>query len=293
MLSCEAVSAFSSEVVDMRIGLVTFVTDQSIRPDRLAHQAEQRGFSSLFVCEHSNIPASRETPYPGGGDLPPEYYRTYDPFVALTMAAAATSTIRLGTGMCLVNQRDPIHTAKSVASLDVLSGGRFDFGVAAGWNIDEMRQHGTNPKTRTKLLRERVHAIKALWSDDVAEFHGDLVDIAPTTVRPRPLQTPNPPVIVGGMGPTVLDRVLDFGDAWAPNPGWPPMPDLPARLEELRDRATAAGRHVPVYIFGVTGGAEQVERYTEFGVDECVFLLPTLEEDESLIALDEIAKVIP
>jgi probable F420-dependent oxidoreductase len=277
----------------MRIGLVTFSTDDSIRPDHLASEAEERGFSSLFFCEHSNIPTSRETPYPGGGDLPPEYYRTFDPFVSLSWAASATSTIRIGTGMCVLTQRDAIHTAKSVASLDQLSGGRFDFGVAPGWNLDEMRQHGTNPKTRTRLLREKVLAIKGLWADEVSEYHGELLEIAPTTLRPVPRQQPHPPIILGGMGPTVVDRVLDYADAWAPNPGWPPMPDLPDRMQELRERAQSQGRgHIPVYIFGVTGGAEQVERYAELGVDECVFLLPTLPHAEAVEALERMAKAV-
>ncbi|RFA08537.1 LLM class F420-dependent oxidoreductase [Subtercola boreus] len=277
----------------MKIGLVTFPTDESIRPDVLAIEAEKRGFSSLFFTEHSNIPASRETPYPGGDELPPEYYRTYDPFVALSFAASATTELRIGTGMCVLVQRDPIHTAKSVVSLDHLSRGRFDFGIAAGWNVDEMRQHGTNPGTRTKLLRERVLAMKELWAKDLAEYHGQLVDIAPTTLRPAPLQRPHPPILLGGMGPTVLDRVLDYADAWCPNPGWPAMPDLPDRLQELRDRSRTSGRgHIPVYIFGVTGGAEQADVYREWGVDESVFLLPTLPQDETIAALDELASAV-
>lgn len=277
----------------MRIGLVTFSTDDSIRPDRLAREAEERGFSSLFFCEHSNIPTSRETPYPGGGDLPPEYFRTYDPFVSLSWAASATTRIRIGTGMCVLTQRDVIHTAKSVASIDQLSGGRFDFGVAPGWNVDEMRQHGTNPRTRTRRLRESVQAMKTLWADDVAEYKGDIIEIASTTVRPVPRQQPHPPIILGGMGPTVIDRVLDYADAWAPNPGWPPMPDLPDRIQELRERGAAQGREsIPVYIFGVTGGAEQVERYADLGVDECVFLLPTLPTDRAIDALAEIAQAV-
>jgi probable F420-dependent oxidoreductase len=283
----------SEEGANVKLGLVTFVTDGSIRPDELAQAAEQRGFESLFLCEHSNIPASRETPYPGGGPLPDEYYRTFDPFVALSWAASATSRIRIGTGMCILAQRDTVHTAKEVASLDVLSGGRFDFGIGAGWNVDEMRQHGVDPRQRTRLMREKLMAIKALWRDEVAEYRGDLVTVEPTTQRPAPAQRPHPPVIVGGMGPTVLDRVLEYGDAWAPNPGWPPMPDLPERLEQLAKRAEAMGRGpVPVHIFGVTADAEQVERYEELGVDSCVLLLPTLPQSEALAALDDMAKLL-
>jgi probable F420-dependent oxidoreductase len=276
----------------MQFGIVTFSTDDCIRPDALAKAAEDLGFDSLFFTEHSNIPASRETPYPGGGDLPAEYYRTFDPFVALTAAALATERLRIGTGMCILVQRDPIHTAKSVASLDQLSNGRFLFGVAAGWNREEMAQHGTNASTRMRLLRERVLAVKSLWTEDVAEYHGEFVDIAPTTVRPGPRQDPHPPIIVGGMGPTVLDRVLEYGDAWAPNPGWPPMPDLPDRLIELRERASGAGRdHIPVMLFGMSADREQIDRYTEMGVDACVFLLGTLEPDDALAELERMARV--
>lgn len=276
----------------MRFGIVTFSTDQSIRPDDLAGAMEGLGFDSLFFTEHSNIPASRDTPYPGDGDLPPEYYRTFDPFVALTAAAMATERLHIGTGMCLVIQRDPIHTAKSAASLDQLSGGRFLFGVGAGWNREEMRQHGTNPVTRMRLLRERVLAIKKLWTEDVAEYHGEFVDIEPTTVRPAPVQRPHPPVIVGGMGPTVLDRVLEYGDAWAPNPGWPPMPDLAQRISELRARGRELGRpDIPVMIFGMSEEGDQVKRYAEMGVDECVFLLPDVDRDEALRTLERIAQI--
>jgi probable F420-dependent oxidoreductase len=276
----------------LQFGLVTFSTDHGVRPDELAKAVEQQGFDSLFFTEHSNIPASRETAYPGGGDLPPEYYRTFDPFVALTAAAMATERLRIGTGMCVLVQRDPIHTAKAVATLDQLSGGRFLFGVGAGWNREEMAQHGTEPRTRMRLLRERVHTMKQLWGNDVAEFHGEFVDIAPTTVRPEPAQRPHPPIIVGGMGPTVLDRVLDYGDAWAPNPGWPPMDDLPERIDELRERAAAAGRgHIPVMIFGMSEEGDQVARYADMGVDACVFLLETLPLSQSRDALARVAKL--
>jgi probable F420-dependent oxidoreductase len=275
----------------MRFGLVTFITDQTMRPDELASTAEGLGFDSLFVCEHSNIPASRETPYPGDGPLPEEYYRCYDPFVALSWAASATTRIRLGTGMCLVIERDPIHTAKEVASLDQLSGGRFQFGVAAGWNREEMRQHGTDPTTRMRLLRERVLAIKALWANEIAEYAGEFVRIEPTTVRPQPVQRPNPPVVVGGMGPTVLDRVLEYGDAWAPNPGWPPMPELPDRMAELRRRSEEEGRgHIPVLIFGVAPDPDQVARYQQMGADEIIFLLPSVGPQETLAELKTIAR---
>lgn len=276
----------------MRFGVVTFVTDRAVRPGDLGRAVEDAGFDSLFLTEHTNIPASRRTPYPGGGELPEEYLRTYDPFVALTAAAMTTSTLRIGTGMCLVAQRDPIHTAKSIASIDQLSMGRFQFGVGAGWNREEMEQHGTDPRTRMALVRERVLAIKELWNNDVAEFDGEFVHITPTTVRPEPFQKSGPPVILGGMGPTVIDRVIDYADAWAPNPGWPPMPDLPDRINQLRESAAAAGRgHIPVYLFGMSAVAEHIENYAELGVEECVFLLPTLPFEESASELKRIIAI--
>ncbi|MCQ4150576.1 LLM class F420-dependent oxidoreductase [Rhodococcus qingshengii] len=276
----------------MRFGIVTFATDRSISPGDLGRAVEDAGFDSLFMTEHSNIPASRRTPYPGGGSLPDEYLRTYDPFIALTAAAMTTTTLRIGTGMCLVAQRDPIHTAKATASLDQISQGRFQFGVGAGWNREEMEQHNTDPRTRMALLRERVLAIKRLWNDDVACFRGDFVDIEPTTVRPAPFQKPGPPVILGGMGPTVIERVVDYADAWAPNPGWPPMPDLPDRIVQLRESAQAAGRgHIPVYLFGMDAVAEHIDNYAGLGVEECVFLLPTLSLEETLTELKRITSV--
>jgi probable F420-dependent oxidoreductase len=276
----------------LQYGIVTFATDQGIRPSDLARAVEAFGFDSLFLTEHSNIPSSRATPYPGGGDLPAEYYRTFDPFVALTCAAMATDRLKIGTGMCLVIQRDPIHTAKAVGSLDTLSAGRFLFGVGAGWNREEMAQHGTNPASRMRLFRERMLAIKELWANDIAAYRGEFVNIAPTTVRPAPLQKPHPPVIVGGMGPTVLDRVLEFGDAWAPNPGWPPMPDLPERIVELRARASAAGRsRIPVLVFGVAAQRDQIEHYAAMGADACIFLLPTLPKVETIEILRDFARI--
>lgn len=276
----------------MRFGIVTFATDQSIGPGVLGRVVEDAGFDSLFLTEHSNIPASRRTPYPGGGSLPGEYFRTYDPFVALTAAAMTTSTLRIGTGMCLVAQRDPIHTAKATASLDQISGGRFDFGVGAGWNREEMKQHDTEPRTRMALLRERVRAIKQLWNEDVASYAGEFVNIEPTTVRPAPLQKSGPPVILGGMGPTVIDRVIDYADVWAPNPGWPPMPDLPDRIEQLRESAETAGRgHIPVYLFGMEAVAEHIDNYLDLGIEQCVFLLPSLPPEETTTELKRMMSV--
>jgi probable F420-dependent oxidoreductase len=217
----------------MDFGIGYFPTADAVGPGELAAFVEERGFSSLVFAEHTHIPASRESPYPGGGELPRKYTATLDLFVALTAAALATSRLRVGSGISLVIQRDPIITAKEVASIDVLSGGRFDFGVGAGWNREEMANHGTDPRTRMRLFAERVEAIKTIWAEREATFHGEFVNFDRILVEPKPVQRPNPPVLVGGLGPTVIDRVLAFGDAWFPN--W--TPDILDRAAELRSRA--------------------------------------------------------
>jgi probable F420-dependent oxidoreductase len=195
----------------MLVGFFHFPTDYGIDVGELAHEIEARGFDSLFVCEHTHIPVSRRTPFPGGGELPKRYSHTYDPFVALAFAAAATRTLLLGTGIALVPQRDPIITAKSVASLDRLSAGRFVFGIGGGWNVDEMENHGTRYKSRFKILRERVLAMQALWTHDTAEFHGDTFD--PVWLYPKPKQKPYPPILLGGESDHTLRRVVEFGTA--------------------------------------------------------------------------------
>ncbi len=217
----------------MDFGIGYFPTADALGPGELAAFVEERGFSSLVFAEHTHIPASRESPYPGGGELPRKYTATFDLSVALTAAAAATSRLRVGSGISLVIQRDPIITAKEVASIDVLSGGRFDFGVGAGWNREEMENHGTDPRTRMRLLAERVEAMKALWTEREATFHGEFVNFDRVLLEPKPAQRPHPPVLVGGLGATVIDRVLAFGDAWFPN--W--TPDITERAAELHLRA--------------------------------------------------------
>jgi probable F420-dependent oxidoreductase len=201
----------------MDTGVGFFATHDAVDPGPLARLVEQRGHESLFFAEHTHIPASRETPYVGGGELPRKYLHTYDLFVTLTAAAATTTKLRVGSGVCLVIERDPIITAKEVASVDVLSGGRVEFGVGAGWNREEMANHGTDPRTRMALLDERMRAMKAIWTEDEASFHGKYVDFDRIWSWPKPAQRPYPPVLVGGAGPTVEDRVLAFGDAWFPN----------------------------------------------------------------------------
>jgi probable F420-dependent oxidoreductase len=254
-------------------GVAYFPTDESVEPPELARMVEQRDFESVFVTEHSHIPAARETPYPAGGDLPREYWRIYDPFVALTAMAAATERIRIGTAICLVVQRDPILLAKEVASLDRLSGGRFLFGVGAGWNLDELRDHGTDPKRRFAFLRERIEACKLLWTEEEATYHGRFVDFDRAVSYPKPLQQPHPPVLVGGNGPTVHKRVLAYGDAWFPN-RIPPDDQMIARIEELQRLGGEAGRGpIPVTLQIPPRDPAVLERYETAGVTRAVHML--------------------
>ena len=272
----------------MDIGLALFAVDYTIAPAHVARLAEERGFESIFFPEHTHIPVSRDTPYPGGGELPREYSHTHDPFVALAMAAAVTERIKLATGVCLIIQRDPITTAKEVASLDFLSGGRVLFGVGAGWNREEMRDHGTDPRRRFKVMRERVEAMKAIWTEDEAEYHGEFVDFDPLWSWPKPVQQPHPPVLVGGLGEKVLDRVLAYGDEWVPNRVKSPE-QLGERISELRDRD---GRHVPVSVFGAKPEARAIERLAGVGVDRSILYLTPAEPDAVERQLDEYAELL-
>jgi probable F420-dependent oxidoreductase len=254
-------------------GVAYFPTDESIEPAVLARLAEEREFESVFVTEHTHIPASRETPYPAGGDLPREYWRIYDPFVALTSMASATDRIRIGTAICLVVQRDPILLAKEVASVDRLSGGRMLFGVGAGWNLEEMRDHGTDPKRRFAVLRERIEACKEMWSEEEASFHGEFVDFERIVSHPKPLQKPHPPILVGGNGPTVHRRVLAYGDGWFPN-RIPPDDGMIARIEELQRLGREAGRgEIPVTLQIPPRDLSVLERYEQAGVTRAVHML--------------------
>jgi probable F420-dependent oxidoreductase len=274
------------------VGLVSFPTEYTLDPARLGRLAEERGFESLFFCEHTHIPASRETPYPIGGELPREYSHTYDPFVALTAVAAVTERIKLGTGICLVVERDPIVTAKEVASLDRLSGGRFLFGVGGGWNLEEMRNHGTDPARRFGVLRERVEAMKAIWTQDEAEYHGQHVDFDPLWSWPKPLQRPHPPILVGGGGERVFDRVLAYGDEWFPIQAGSPE-RLGERIAELQSRAADAGRGpIGVTVFGARPEARLLERLRMAGATRALLLVPSDEPEAVERHLDELAGVV-
>jgi probable F420-dependent oxidoreductase len=273
----------------MKFGLAIFPTEYSIAPDEVAAMAEERGFESLFFPEHTHIPTSRRTPYPPGGELPDEYSHTLDPFVALTAAAAATERLRIGTAICLVVQRDPIITAKEVASLDLVSGGRFLFGVGAGWNEEEMENHGTDPRRRFGLMRERIEAMKEIWTSDEAEFHGGRVDFDPIWSWPKPVQQPHPPILVGGNGRTVHERVIAYGDEWFPN-RIGDEEKLRARISKLQSRAQEAGRdRIPVTLQLAPESAEESAPYAEAGVHRCVYYLPSAGRDRVEPRLDGLA----
>jgi probable F420-dependent oxidoreductase len=275
-------------------GIMMFPTDYAIDPATLAKEVEDRGFDSLWFPEHSHIPTRRESPYPGGGDLPRMYLHTYDPFVALTAAAAATTTLRLATGICLVIERDTINTAKEVASLDRLSGGRFLFGIGGGWNREEMADHGTNPKTRMRLMGEQVKAMKELWTQEEAEFHGEFVDFDPAWAWPKPLQDPHPPIYIGGMGPGVEDRLLDYGDAWLPQRVGPDnIEEFAQRADALQQRAADAGRgRIPMSLFGAETSPEALEGYRRIGLERAIYGVSSADRDTVLGELDELAKLV-
>ena len=269
----------------MKCGISTFVTDEGIAPGVLATAIEEQDFDSLFIAEHTHIPLSRRSPWPRGGELPRRYYRTLDPFVALTAAAAVTERLLLGTGVALVVERDPIITAKEVASLDLISGGRVIFGVGVGWNREEMENHGTDPRTRGKLTNERIGAMIEIWTKDEPEFHGQYVDFDPIGIWPKPVQKPYPPIYVGG-GRRAFERIAQFGDAWLAN-GLPPD-KLQPMMGELRE---VAGRDVPVIVFNASSEPKDLETYRQLGVDRVLLGLPTLPESETLRRLDNLAQV--
>ncbi len=231
---------------------------------------EERGHESLFFAEHTHIPASRESPWPGGEELPHKYSHTYDLFVALTAAAEATSRLRVGSGICLVIERDPITTAKEVASIDHLSGGRLEFGVGAGWNREEMRNHGTDPRLRMRLMADRIAAMKAIWTHDEASYEGEFVQFDRIWSWPKPAQRPHPPVLVGGNGPTVLDRVLAFGDAWFPN--YARGGDIIDGAGKLRARAD---RPIDFMVIGVPADAAALQKLQDAGARRLVRWIPS------------------
>ncbi len=273
----------------MKFGVAIFPTDRSIGVGELVREVEERGFESFWVPEHTHIPVSRRTPYPAGGDLPEYYKRTLDPFVALTIAAENSRRLLLGFGIVLVVERDPITTAKAVASLDFVSGGRVLFGVGGGWNREEMENHGTDPKLRWRLLRERVLAMREIWTKEEAEFHGEMVDFGPIWSWPKPVQDPLP-VYVGGNTENTLKRVIAYGDGWIPNAG---RSRLVAQVPVFRKLCEESGRgHLPVTVYGTRPTAEAIADYEELGVDRLVFWMPSRPRDEVLRELELVTDLV-
>jgi len=275
----------------MKHAVTIFPTDYSMPMAELGPAVEERGFESLWVSEHSHIPLSRETPWPGGAELPKMYYDTLDPFVALTAAAVTTTKLLLGTGICLLTQRDPIHTAKEVSSVDQISGGRFLFGVGAGWNVEEMRDHGTDAATRFDLMEERVEAIRTIWTQTKPEYHGKHVDFPPMMTWPKPVQKPHPPIHVGGGYPGAARRAIAYGDGWMPIVGRGDQ--FEQGIGDFRDAAKRAGRDadaLELSLFGAPDDVDALSGYRDLGVDRAIFMLPPVGADEMFATLDTLAR---
>ena len=269
----------------MKIGVAMFATDYSIAPGELARALEERGFDSYWAPEHSHIPLTRDSPFPQGGDLPKKYFDVMDPFVVLSMAAAATTTLKVATGICLVPQRDAIQTAKSVASLDHLSGGRFLFGIGPGWNADEMANHGTAFGQRMKVMRERVEAMRVIWTESKPAYHGETLEFGPMMTWPKPAQTPHPPVYIGGGVPFGARRALAYGDGWVPHARRPDY-RLLDRLDEFHAMAEEAGRTVPISAFGAEHEPEEWAPYRDAGIERIVLSMDSEPADKVLPKLD-------
>src|SRR5437773_789088 len=255
--------------IEMQIGAAMFFTDYSMAAGELAQALEARGFESVWAPEHSHTPLSRKSPFPSGGELPKQYSQVMDPFVTLGAAAAVTKTIKLGTGVCLVVQRDPIQTAKSVASIDQISGGRFLFGVGGGWNAEEIEDHGTVFRTRFKLMRERIEAMKAIWTQSKPEYHGEFVNFPPMMTWPQPVQKPHPPIIVGGAFPHAARRAIPYGDGWVPIAGRAPYGDVNEYLPKFKQMIAEAGpdpESVQITLFGGSEDVDLLKRYRDMGV---------------------------
>ena len=275
----------------MNYGIAMFPTDYSISPVELARACEERGFESLWFPEHSHIPAARVTPWPGGAELPKMYYDVYEPFVSLATAAAVTTRLKLATGICLVVQRDPIQTAKDVATLDQVSKGRVLFGIGGGWNAEEMENHGTAYKTRFSLMRERVAAMKAIWTQSKAEYHGKFVNFDPVMTWPKPVQKPHPPVLVGGGWPGAAKRAIEYGDGWMPIniPG-----RLIRRIPEFWEAVKSSGRDpksIELSIFGMGPDTDEIAKFGDAGASRVVFMLPSEPAEKILPQLDSLAEI--
>jgi probable F420-dependent oxidoreductase len=276
----------------VKFGISIFPTDESMSVVELAPMLEERGFESFFVPEHSHIPVSRLSPHPFAAELPRSYTRFLDPFVALSAVATVTTELRIGTGICLVAQHDPIQLAKTVATLDFMSGGRFLFGVAAGWNKEEMENHGTRFSQRWLVMKEQIQAMKSIWDDEAAEFHGRFVDFDPIWAWPKPVQRPAPPILVGGEGPRALRECVEYGDEWMPRlrAGTLPLATLVAQLKAM---AVEAGREPPrVTTFGAPQAAQAIDQLERDGVHRCIFTLPSARREEVMPVLDRFTDIV-
>ena len=276
----------------LKFGTSMFFTDYSMPPAELGKALEERGFESVWAPEHSHIPLSRKTPFPAGGDVPKRYYDAMDPFVTLTVAAMATKALKVGTGVCLVAQRDPIQTAKLVASIDQVSGGRFLFGIGNGWNQDEMENHGTVFTTRHKLARERVEAMKAIWTQTKPEYHGEFVNFGPMMAWPKPVQKPHPPVIVGGAFPYSARRAIRYGEGWIPQAARGGYSEIADMIPEFRKMATEAGRDpksIEITVWFPKQDPDLMKRYEDLGVARVVFNLDSEKADKVLPVIDSLA----
>jgi probable F420-dependent oxidoreductase len=278
----------------MKLGIEMFATDYAIRPDDLARAVEERGFDSVWFPEHTHIPASRRTPFPGGGELPKEYSHTHDLFVAMMAAAGATKTIKIGSGICLAMERDPITMAKEIASVDMLSNGRVIFGIGGGWNVEEMENHGTSFKKRWKVLRERIEAMKAIWTKEEAEYHGEFVNFDPIWSYPKPVQKPHPPILLGSNIDQGLSRVVQYCDGWFPNARY--WQKLPGMAKDLHERAKQAGRRpesISISVLGVQDNDEMLKTCRDFGAERAIFFVPPAGRETILPLLDKYAALIP
>ncbi|MBI3993500.1 MAG: LLM class F420-dependent oxidoreductase [Candidatus Lambdaproteobacteria bacterium] len=275
----------------MRFGVYMFPADYAIPPDELARAVEARGLHGLYFPEHTHIPSSRLSPFPFAPELPKEYSHTLDPFVAMAAAAAVTKTLRLGTSICLVVERDPITTAKEVASVDHLSGGRVDFGIGGGWNKEEMENHGTDFSRRWKVLRERTEAMQAIWTHDVASYHGEFVNFDKIWSWPKPVQKPYPPVLMGGDGPRTLQRIVRYADGWMPFPQ--SAAELSGKMRTLASMAKEAGRGpLPTHLFAAKADADELRRLEDIEVYQSIFYLPPGPAEAILPRLDKLAQVV-
>ena len=277
----------------MKYGVFIFATDLAMDPVSLAVAAEERGFESLFVPEHVHMPVDRETKFPRSedGSLPDEYRRIHDPFVALAAAAGATSEIRLGTGICLVTEHEPIALAKQIASLDMISGGRFEFGIGAGWLAEEMEPLGVRFADRWKVTEQRIAAMKEMWTQDVAEYHSEFVDIPKTYVIPKPTQKPHPPILMGAGSKWARQRIVDWADGWLPNITAPRF--VERGIQDIQSRAAEAGRDFDEISINVFGAVEDaLAEYERMGADRCIFRLPAEGADVVVPELDRLAKLI-